>query len=779
MAQDRALQLLQQGMAAAKAGQSDQARQILQQAVRLDPQNETIWLWLTSVARDNQERAFCLKQILTINPQNEMALQGLKRLGIDLESKPSEPASSVPMIAPEKLPAIQTAVDNYLRSYNPKPQTVLEVEWVHKEGRRFGEAAAARRSLRQRALRYSLIGIVMLAAVGGVIALLTLSGDETQTTAMVPTLTPSWTATNTPTATPGIPNTPTPDGANPLPEFQPPTVIAAVRGNIYGGTPTPVYPEINAAVRSNRSGTGVEDSLRLLQQGDYEAVLANMDTLITSQSSSCYAETYYYAALALAEQGGAARLDDAEARLQEALQRGSGGRQAGVAGINTCNESPLLYAGLCYVEYKRGISDSSAIDSEAFRRGKAYCSQSIELSTNARPPQAPIPQASLSLARMYILEGDFGQAASVLDAAIERRTYPTWPGHVDLLLARADAELGVNNPQQALEYIDRALYVSPRSAEALEKRVRTWLQLADSQTSDADLRILRYGTAAVYAEAYLLYYPGEPVGHILLAEARLKEGNPDRALNSLNQVINVAETLPPEAAPLIRDAFALRLAILTQQRDWQGIYADLEQLRTRYDPDNLEWLFRQVSLALTYPELEFQTNQTLLNNIDTLLADDPARTNLILAKARLLTRTCQEATADLSCDYAEVANNILTDEFLATLSGIELADALSYRTEADFALLLENATEEAPLETSAIEPLLARLQQALTVRETAADYYLLGRLLSASEQPAAALNAYQYVLYWSQFYAYPFTEDVQDAVETLTETLEESGSEST
>jgi tetratricopeptide (TPR) repeat protein len=122
MAQDRAKQLLQQGITAARAGQKDQARQILQQAVRLEPQNETIWLWLSSVAKDDKERVFCLKQLLAINPQHELALKGLQALGVEPQ-KQAEPTPAVPVIAPDKLNKILPTVDEFLRSYSPQPTT--------------------------------------------------------------------------------------------------------------------------------------------------------------------------------------------------------------------------------------------------------------------------------------------------------------------------------------------------------------------------------------------------------------------------------------------------------------------------------------------------------------------------------------------------------------------------------------------------------------------------------------------------------------------------------
>src|ERR1041384_4322608 len=91
MANEQAKQLLQQGIAAARAGQKAQARKLLQEAVKRDPRSESAWLWLSSVAQDDQERAFCLKQLLSINPNNEHAIKGLRQLGISAQPQPGTP----------------------------------------------------------------------------------------------------------------------------------------------------------------------------------------------------------------------------------------------------------------------------------------------------------------------------------------------------------------------------------------------------------------------------------------------------------------------------------------------------------------------------------------------------------------------------------------------------------------------------------------------------------------------------------------------------------------
>ncbi len=78
MSQDSTLVLLQQGIAAAKAGDSFRARQALQRVTELAPDNELGWLWRASVASSPQETLTCLERVLEINPANAQALKGLE-----------------------------------------------------------------------------------------------------------------------------------------------------------------------------------------------------------------------------------------------------------------------------------------------------------------------------------------------------------------------------------------------------------------------------------------------------------------------------------------------------------------------------------------------------------------------------------------------------------------------------------------------------------------------------------------------------------------------------
>jgi tetratricopeptide (TPR) repeat protein len=70
-------ELLQQGIAAARAGQREEARTLLMQVVEADERNEQAWLWLAGVVDDPEDMRTCLENVLDLNPGNIKAQQGL------------------------------------------------------------------------------------------------------------------------------------------------------------------------------------------------------------------------------------------------------------------------------------------------------------------------------------------------------------------------------------------------------------------------------------------------------------------------------------------------------------------------------------------------------------------------------------------------------------------------------------------------------------------------------------------------------------------------------
>ena len=72
--------VLARGIAAARAGEKNLARQLLTQAVQLDSEVEIAWLWLSAVLDTPQARTFCMQKVLELNPTHPIARRGLAAL---------------------------------------------------------------------------------------------------------------------------------------------------------------------------------------------------------------------------------------------------------------------------------------------------------------------------------------------------------------------------------------------------------------------------------------------------------------------------------------------------------------------------------------------------------------------------------------------------------------------------------------------------------------------------------------------------------------------------
>lgn len=70
--------LLQGGVASAKAGDKELARSLFFKVITLDQNNESAWLWLASISEQSSERFEYLQKVLSINSSNERAISWLK-----------------------------------------------------------------------------------------------------------------------------------------------------------------------------------------------------------------------------------------------------------------------------------------------------------------------------------------------------------------------------------------------------------------------------------------------------------------------------------------------------------------------------------------------------------------------------------------------------------------------------------------------------------------------------------------------------------------------------
>jgi len=68
---------LREGIAAAKAGQSERAHDLLIRVVARDERNAQAWLWLSGVVESLEDRKVCLENVLKVDPGNTAAFRGL------------------------------------------------------------------------------------------------------------------------------------------------------------------------------------------------------------------------------------------------------------------------------------------------------------------------------------------------------------------------------------------------------------------------------------------------------------------------------------------------------------------------------------------------------------------------------------------------------------------------------------------------------------------------------------------------------------------------------
>jgi hypothetical protein len=138
---------LQQGIAAAKAGDKSRAFDLLTRASREPATAELAWLWLSGVVEDDSERLFCLDSVLKINPENKAAQRGaalLRQNGVfpaipvypePIRAAPGREFTSGPQPSP-KSPQMNYAspagtVKQPVPIVQPKAQTgsALEIDW--------------------------------------------------------------------------------------------------------------------------------------------------------------------------------------------------------------------------------------------------------------------------------------------------------------------------------------------------------------------------------------------------------------------------------------------------------------------------------------------------------------------------------------------------------------------------------------------------------------------------------------------------------------------------
>ncbi len=721
MASEQARELRQRGIAAAKAGQKEQARQLLQQALRLEPRNEAAWVWLMSVARDQRERLICLHRLLEVNPQSTVGLQSLQALGLTREqlaqqatgkapqiqampsrpiTEPSSPPPGIPIPTPQQVVEAQSQVDVIIREYLAPLSGYKNVTWVHKTKKRAGERDA---TLLNIYLAGGAAVAILLVLIGGF--LIVWNNPELRGIVFAPTQTPSFTPappTLTPTPTLGV--TPT---SSPTPE-QTYTPSPTVPPELPDGAatqfpqPTPLYPLPERPVR---------DAVAIWKNGDLEAALPLLEVEVTQVSISFDPNPYYYRALALAESGetdtALQLLSDGESRLQNAPNS---------------RFQALLDTGIAQVNLKLA---ETALQSGDRDEARLYLNNVQDRAEAAIEGDPRLVQAHLALARFFSLQDDDERAVSVLNEGL---VVPELAGDVNLLVARGEAYFRLEEYDQAIYQAFLALYVEPANEQAHLLRVRA--ALAENQP----------GLAVNYVEAYLLDYPGSITGFTLRGDAFLMEGKTDLALENYNRALAGGTD-----APAAVNALVARGRIYMQVRRFANARDDFAQAFLLSDDLNIQALRMQAAYeAGNYATAERDAEKLLGQGV---LPD----AEIQLLQARLLV------------DRAAAGNSEAYQEAL------DLLDASAGRVSDSLQPVVNEYRARAYYNLESYDEALRSVDTALTASETGGRHYLRGLILEAQGETEAAIREYEWVALWGQVYPYAFLPDTVTRLENLLE----------
>lgn len=720
MAEDQAKALLRQGIAAAKEGRTEVARDLLRQAVRQNQKDATAWLWLSSVAPDDRERVFCLKQVLAIEPQHEFALKGLAALGIAPPAAEPARATSVPLLSEDKYVRILPALDDLLLGFPFEPAPDGEHKWVRKSRRRYGESAARR--LQQVSIAAAALLVVALVAGGAFLAdALGLFDGNNESAGYVYQPPVTLVPTQTMTPTPGFGPSPTPFpqrlsvGATTVP------VGMGPEGSIYGlASPTPIYPSFDSSVERR-----IEPAINLYSIGQYAQAQSELATAQASYSGQCYPALVYYHAMSYAAQGGTANLNAAARLLEDGLAYTPPGERYRGEAYDSCPDAPLLHAGLAEVWLRQG------------RTSQAYSAAQRALEQDPRLVVASLVKAEIEQSR-----DDLAAATQTLQGALSAS-----PRDTNLLVRLSELALAEGRENAALEYAGKALYIDPLLSPALHAQAKAYLALAaDAPVSNATVREEYYGLAAHSAQTLLLYYPGDAEGYLLLADARLGEGNTEQAEAALNRLLTIEDSAFREQnADVLRRAYARRGELYLQQ----GRAATAQQdLRRAEQPGAVDQLL-SLDLAQGAYDDAVQQLGTLLNRSEDQSPDYQ------LLEARMLVEVCRySALDDLECDDAR-ALEMLDDDFVDALPDERKAEAYSVRGQARY-WVTRQRNLPATVGRPAFEAALDDLDQARTRRGAAIDHYFRGLVLAELGEPDASLVELEWVRYWSEVYDYPF-----------------------
>jgi len=740
MSDDKARELEERGIQAAKAGNKDEARKLLQNALRLNPHSENGWLWLASVLKEKKERLLCLQKVLEINPNNEMALKAVRAFGVDPSKLVPQRGSlaqsladddeavgdaSIPIPNAEKIAQNQATLAELLQAYQTQSTPVKKVKWVSKEKNRAGEREIwALRSQIGAAIATFLVIIVAISAVvvsnSPEIQLIVFGASPTP---RLPTSTP----TNTPTNTPGFTPTPSPTKDftkeptfTPTPSPNPQLELVAWPTGVEERTPLPTAVYLPAQLNS-----GLSTAVVALQKNEPDVALPLAATEQARLGGLFNPYPAYLQAMAYSQQGdytsALAVLTEAETRLNDTSSPNAISRD------DARQYAPLINLGFAQVFIRQAKNAQARGIVNEVTRLVALIKERSETILETFPT---FVEAHITLSEAFVLERKYSDAITRLTTAQQIQGLETnvalviQKGEVYLAQARRLAlEGNADGSRVAYDLAEYqgylAVYLNPFIERGHGIRIEAAIALGDP------------GRAVIYSQDFLFYLRNSAEAHRQLGNAREAEGKPDLALSVYDLALQIGGK-----RDVVADIYLSRANLYINEGRFSAALADLtESLNLRDDITVRVLRMRMAYAAGDYETVEADSALLLGSG-----AVSDSEVNLYLA--RILMDTAESGETETYSTALGLLNRVGND-IPAEL--IPIAD--EYRARAH--LVLGNLNDA-----------LTTINRSLDVLETGSRRYLRALIFEARDDATSALADYEWLITWDEVFDYPFMDDV-------------------
>jgi tetratricopeptide (TPR) repeat protein len=791
MSEQKIQQLLVLAVKSIKSGDKDKGRQAFLAVLKLDPNNETGWMGLVSVAKDNRERLTALKKVLTLNPNSDRALAVLDKLGIPPErllgdTTPDEPASPPPQPEPEPdvydapssfesasftdIPSEPSAFaeERYIPPSESEPEAPPEPQRSVFElpppmlGSEIGVPVANPQALGNIAEDVENLVNDYLASeyqfentkwirktkrragerdiwkwrgqVFGVIAsvLLLFVGLP----AMIFISTPEgqkvlYAPTHTQTATFTFTPSHTP-GITPTPSSVPnvtftPTPTFQIRG-IEGQLDLNVSPVPTEAYAPGDLAPG----FNIIKAWNLIRAEEYNEAFVILEDEKLTELAYPYPYYLQAQIDLLGNDDPEEARNKIAegealLEEAAAERRTGFAPMYSLGQGDILLYEASKAQREGRTNDATRLFKEAEERFRTAINLDGEMTI-----------AYVQLARLQVEKQEYQEAINILNIPIEGDINDEFFTDILLRVERGRVYYAQGVYDRALQEANEALFFEPWSEEAYILQ------------ADAALAMNRPGDANNYLDGYQLVYPESLLAYKLEGDAYRIEGKADQALLAYNIALQGNEDNPDYLIVLEARAdlyfnqrrFSLALVSYTE-------YLDTRK-SNRVRSKRMLAAYNDGNYAVALDDAKKLENTGVVSNGD-----------LVLLQGQILVDTAQTTT-----DYNDALQQL--NQAILTLGvseeGRSIADEYLARTH----FALENY-EQARLS----------IDRALVTGETGSRHYLKGQILQEQEDYEAARNEYEFIIAWGQIFPYPFLEDSQERYDEVVDLIENPPDEET